>query len=591
VLVYMNADNDLERFALQDLNEMMTVGSSSGFRIVVEVDRSPGYDNEPIGGLGDFAGTKRVLVQQGKLDQIEDLGEVDLAHPKALSDFLAWGVQKYPADRLAVVFWDHGGGWTGFGVDETTGQGELLTLPEIVTGLQQGLGSTRAALIGFDACLMAGYEVALTLAPFGDYFLASEDVEPGHGWDWHSFDLAKATPSTNPEQLGARLIADYRTHAQANDGDASVTLSLLDLREMAGLKTAIDGYASAVKSGGDATATALGRAREKARAFQSSSPDPQRSQFLYDLDDLVRQSSAIASSLSSAQAAVSAAVARAVRGNFAGSAQTGATGITVYFPPSSNLVRAGYGELTAAGNWRTLLGDVYGASSVVPTFTNANKVADTLLDGTKLNIQGTLAAGSANGLASASLFYGVHVGNFYYLLGDEPAAYDTATVGASWNFSSLTVFQGSVEAYGYSSFQASGSNYLLTVDFMYQADSSSSPVYAPRQIAFEVTQAGSRIISDTHYVQNGSTFGELVPKAGSALGPIVKRVEAGSGKIDYVYGGTTPFMATTGANGQPVFDVGLRFDPLGTGSSAIAGLDIRNSAGQGDVVSAEVLVP
>eukprot|EP00879_Flechtneria_rotunda_P026132 GHRR01027837.1.p1 GENE.GHRR01027837.1~~GHRR01027837.1.p1 ORF type:complete len:184 (-),score=53.04 GHRR01027837.1:485-1036(-) len=39
-------------------------------------------------------------------------------------------------------------------------------------------------IIGFDACLMAMYEVATSLAPFARHLLVSELLEPGHGWDY-----------------------------------------------------------------------------------------------------------------------------------------------------------------------------------------------------------------------------------------------------------------------------------------------------------------------------------------------------------------------------------------------------------------------
>jgi hypothetical protein len=39
-------------------------------------------------------------------------------------------------------------------------------------------------IIGFDACLMAMYEVGAALSPVANYMLASELLEPGTGWDY-----------------------------------------------------------------------------------------------------------------------------------------------------------------------------------------------------------------------------------------------------------------------------------------------------------------------------------------------------------------------------------------------------------------------
>lgn len=45
------------------------------------------------------------------------------------------------------------------------------------------LSQQLLAFIGFDACLMASVETALTVAPFADYMIASQDAEPGDGWN------------------------------------------------------------------------------------------------------------------------------------------------------------------------------------------------------------------------------------------------------------------------------------------------------------------------------------------------------------------------------------------------------------------------
>ena len=39
-------------------------------------------------------------------------------------------------------------------------------------------------LIGFDACLMASVEMASVASPYAKYMVASEEVEPGSGWDY-----------------------------------------------------------------------------------------------------------------------------------------------------------------------------------------------------------------------------------------------------------------------------------------------------------------------------------------------------------------------------------------------------------------------
>ena len=61
VLVYLDADNNLEREAIDDFLEMSAVGSSADVNIVVQFDRIAGYDQR----YGDWTSTKRFLVTPG----------------------------------------------------------------------------------------------------------------------------------------------------------------------------------------------------------------------------------------------------------------------------------------------------------------------------------------------------------------------------------------------------------------------------------------------------------------------------------------------------------------------------------------------
>ena len=74
--------------------------------------------------------------------------------------------------------------WTGYGIDETPGPKQLLTFKQIAKAIQDGLAASSIAkfdFIGFDACLMASMELLPVIQPYAKYFLASEDLEPGHG--------------------------------------------------------------------------------------------------------------------------------------------------------------------------------------------------------------------------------------------------------------------------------------------------------------------------------------------------------------------------------------------------------------------------
>jgi hypothetical protein len=57
---------------------------------------------------------------------------------------------------------------------------EGMDVHALFQGMEQA-NLTKFDILGFDACLMATYEVVARLGKHADYYLASEELEPGHG--------------------------------------------------------------------------------------------------------------------------------------------------------------------------------------------------------------------------------------------------------------------------------------------------------------------------------------------------------------------------------------------------------------------------
>jgi hypothetical protein len=47
----------------------------------------------------------------------------------------------------------------------------------------------KFGMIGMDACIMSNWEAMVSIANHTELVLASEQNEPGHGWDWTAFKL------------------------------------------------------------------------------------------------------------------------------------------------------------------------------------------------------------------------------------------------------------------------------------------------------------------------------------------------------------------------------------------------------------------
>jgi len=167
-MVYLDGDNDLEDDGINDFLEMSSVGSNSAINIVVQFDRISGYTSS----YDNWTTTKRFYITSGMTptadNALEDLGELNHGDPQTLIDFVDWAKTNYPAQRYALILWNHGGGWRESNRlqeelegkkrpfyravcwDDTDG-GDTLYMDE-VQGALDATGSNH--LIGFDACLM-----------------------------------------------------------------------------------------------------------------------------------------------------------------------------------------------------------------------------------------------------------------------------------------------------------------------------------------------------------------------------------------------------------------------------------------------------
>ena len=178
----------------------------------------------------------RYLISGGNIETAEMLDETTcMSDPESLTDFILWAKKNYPADRYMLVLWDHGGGFaSGYGVDilnDREDKERLMSASEIIGAIKKA-GMTFE-MIGFDACLMQNIEYANALEPYADYYLASEETEPGTGWYYTAgFGKLAEDPAISIEEFGKSMVSSYDQVQRAlNEGepDPKCTLSLVDL--------------------------------------------------------------------------------------------------------------------------------------------------------------------------------------------------------------------------------------------------------------------------------------------------------------------------------------------------------------------------
>lgn len=131
--------------------------------------------------------------------------------------------------KSMLTFWNHGSAYQGVCFDSNKNF-DALNLSEITNALSQT--QKRFDLIGMDACLMANLEVANAIKESASYFVASEETEPGHGWDYEMIiGYLGQNPNASSIDIGKSIVdsfIDSQKHADTNNK----TLSLLDLSKV-----------------------------------------------------------------------------------------------------------------------------------------------------------------------------------------------------------------------------------------------------------------------------------------------------------------------------------------------------------------------
>ena len=230
ILIYL-CGTDLEsrsQMATSDLQEMLNADLSKKINLIVYSGGCKQWQNSVFSSrtnqIWQITDDNLVCLQ-------EDAGNKSMTDPETLASFIRWGEKNYPADRMALIFWDHGGGSvSGFGYDEKFSSSGSMDLAEIDRALTKG--GVQFDFVGFDACLMATTETALMLSKHADYLIASEETEPGIGWyytDWLS-NLSNNT-SRSTLEIGKDIIDDFVDTCARKCRGQSTTLSIVDLAE------------------------------------------------------------------------------------------------------------------------------------------------------------------------------------------------------------------------------------------------------------------------------------------------------------------------------------------------------------------------
>ena len=238
--------SDLETnggFATIDLIEMMEVQLPESVNVVIQTGGAAVWQND----LMDSGKIQRWLYNSEGLQLIEEQETANMGDAQTLYDFLYFANENFPADKVAVTFWNHGGGSvTGAAFDEIHGL-DSLDLVEMYQAFDAvwpaDTENPALELVGFDTCLMATIDVAATFQNFAKYLVASEEVEPGNGWLYSDWVGALAEdPSMEGDDLGIAICNSYYEGCEAVGTQDQTTLSVTDLTKLTPLLEAYESF-------------------------------------------------------------------------------------------------------------------------------------------------------------------------------------------------------------------------------------------------------------------------------------------------------------------------------------------------------------
>lgn len=286
-MVYLAGDNNLSDAGERDLGEMRQVGSTDQVNVVAEFDR-----------IGSSHETQRYLIQRDGVDErVESIGETDCGDPQVLLRFIKWAAKEYPAERYALILWNHGGGWEPTEIERiarsmgtadyskaegterkssslgraffrTTweeilslasvqdraicsddGSGHSLDTIELGKVLEQAVETLGQPLdlLGMDACLMSNLEVAYQARPFVKYVVASEENEPNNGWPYDRvLRYLVDNPDAETADLAKHIVKAYVDSYTEIGYSGAVTQSALDLAQVEVLAEPLDALSDAL---------------------------------------------------------------------------------------------------------------------------------------------------------------------------------------------------------------------------------------------------------------------------------------------------------------------------------------------------------
>lgn len=242
IFVYMNG-TDLEPYGTKDLDEMLAASTGKNVRFIVQTGGAVLWQNDYVNA--DML--ERYEISNGKRKNPAEVPLASMGEASTLRNFLKWGVENYPAEKMGVVFWGHGQGTVGgVGNDKIFEDAPRLSLDEINSAFAEvsAIMTDKFEFVGFDMCHMGTVETADMIAAYARYMIGSEELAPAKGWNFTALgDLLGSDPDADWSEIAKNICDNFFIDNEGATKEPIVTIAVIDLSKIDELSVRFNDYA------------------------------------------------------------------------------------------------------------------------------------------------------------------------------------------------------------------------------------------------------------------------------------------------------------------------------------------------------------
>jgi len=350
-MVYCDADNNLDSYGINDINEMeqgFDNADVSHVKVICFIDRY-------------YSGaTTYQIVHDTSSSVVSTVlttgfpSEPNMGSKTTLKNFITYVFTNHPAQHYVLDLWNHG---SGFGVCwDDTSSNDKLTFDEVDEAIAEACtaASETIDILAADACLMQNLEWIYENNEYVDFIVSSQETIPGYGYPYDlMIDSLCDDWGVTPANYAIDMVNDYH-----NDYTSSydTTLSAVDVRtaSFTNLMNAFNIFTANMTIIADAQRSAIASARAATQEFYYTT--------FIDLQDFAEEvkTRIVGQQYKDACDVLITSIQSAVL-NTKQHNNPDAHGISIYFPETSSSYDSGYSSVIDLGEetgWDEFL-DVY----------------------------------------------------------------------------------------------------------------------------------------------------------------------------------------------------------------------------------------